>query len=120
MAAGADLLRVVLRRPADRRPARHDQRAAHRAARRQGGADRGGGFGPWLAAAALVDGNNLVRLAGSVTGSLAWLVLIAFQPGPFRTYLYGDGEAASLILPGIVTAAGLAILQAAIILVAVR
>ncbi|GLZ00109.1 hypothetical protein [Actinoplanes sp. NBRC 103695] len=79
------------------------------------------GFGAWIVSAAtLVDANNAVRLVGSITGALAWLVVIAFQRAPFRAYTYGDGEPAKLFLPGLLTALGLGFFQAATILVVAR
>lgn len=78
------------------------------------------GFGAWIVAATVVDANNVVRLFGSITGSLAWLVVIAFQRAPFRAYTYGDGEPARLVLPGIVTAIVLVVAQATIIALVAR
>ncbi|MFG1606544.1 hypothetical protein [Actinoplanes sp. NPDC049265] len=78
------------------------------------------GFGLWIVAALLTDANNLVRLFGSITGSLAWLVVIAFQRGPFRAYTYGDGQPASLVWPGIVSAVGLVLFQVIVIFVVAR
>ena len=78
------------------------------------------GFGGWILAASLAEANNVVRLAGSITGSLAWLAVIAFQRRPFRAFEYADGVPSRLLLPGLLTAIALAFLQAAIILVVTR
>jgi hypothetical protein len=78
------------------------------------------GFGLWIVAALLTDANNVVRLFGSITGSLAWLVVIAFQRGPFRAYAYGDGEPAKLLVPGLLAAIGLVLAQVIVIFMVAR
>jgi hypothetical protein len=78
------------------------------------------GFGARLAVSAAVEGNSGVRLAGAVAGSLVWLVVLAFQRRPFRTYAYRGGEPASLVWPGIAAFVTFAILEAVLILVLVR
>ncbi|MEV6637405.1 hypothetical protein AB0M54_42420 [Actinoplanes sp. NPDC051470] len=78
------------------------------------------GFALWIVAALMTDADNVVRLFGSITGSLAWLAVIAFQRGPFRAYLYGDGEPASLVRPGLLSAIGLVLLQVIVIYAVAR
>jgi hypothetical protein len=63
----------------------------------------------------LADGNSGVRLAGSVTGALAWLAVIGLERRPFRAYSYADGEPAGLVGPGFAAAIGLGLVEALII-----
>ncbi|MBE1487091.1 hypothetical protein [Plantactinospora soyae] len=78
------------------------------------------GFGARLAISGATDGNSVVRLAGTVTGVLVWLVVLSFQRAPFRAYSYSGGEPASLVGPGLAAAIGFGVLEAVLILVLVR
>jgi hypothetical protein len=68
------------------------------------------GLSLWLA-----EGNSGVRLAGSVTGALAWLAVLSTERRPFRAYTYADGEPAGLVGPGFAAVIGLGLTEAIII-----
>jgi hypothetical protein len=68
----------------------------------------------------LLEENSSARLAGTITGLLVWLVVLAFQRRPFRAYVYGDGEPASLTAAGFAAFLGCGLLEAIIIFAVVR
>jgi hypothetical protein len=72
-------------------------------------------FGLRIALSALIDGNSGIRLAGAVTGVLAWLAVIGFERRPFRAYTYADGEPAGMIGPGFVAAIGLGFFEGVVL-----
>ena len=78
------------------------------------------GFGARLAVSGAVEGNSGVRLAGTITGVLVWLVVLAFQRKPFRLFSYRGGEPASLVGPGFAAFAGCGVLEAILIFALVR
>ena len=78
------------------------------------------GLAARIVVGALVDGNSGVRFAGTVTGILVWLVVLAFQRRPFRAYTYGGADPASLVGPGFAAAIGCGLLEAVLILVLAR
>ncbi|WP_250006251.1 hypothetical protein [Actinoplanes sp. M2I2] len=78
------------------------------------------GFGARVVVGAFSDGSSPVRLAGTATGLLVWLVVLALQRGPFRlAALRGHGPA-RLIGPGFAAAIGCGLLEAVLLLVLVR
>ena len=78
------------------------------------------GFAARLAVAAAVDGNSAVRLTGTVTGLLVWLVVMLTQRRAFRAYTYRGADPASLVGPGFAAAIGLGLFEAIVILVLIR
>ena len=77
-------------------------------------------FGARLAVAAVIEGNSAVRLAGTVTGLLVWLLVLLLQRRPFRVHSYRGAEPASLVLPGLAAAVGLGLFEALVILLVTR
>ncbi|MCA2217975.1 hypothetical protein [Jidongwangia harbinensis] len=77
-------------------------------------------FGARLAVSATVDSASGVRLAGTIAGVLVWLVVLAFQRKPFRTFSYRGGDPARLVGPGFAAFLGCGALEAVLILVLVR
>lgn len=78
------------------------------------------GFAARVAVGAFTDGNSPVRLAGTVTGVLVWLLVLSLQRGPFRLATLRGRAPARLIGPGLAAAIGGALLEALLLLVFVR
>ncbi len=73
-----------------------------------------------IAVAALLDEKSSIRLTGTIAGVLVWLVVLAFQRGPFRAFAYGDGEPAGLTGAGFAAFLGCGLLEAIVIFALVR
>lgn len=75
-----------------------------------------------LVTVTLLDGrvSGAARLVGSLCGAAVWAVASLTQRGPFRAYEMRGGEPASLVRPGIVAALGLGLVEAVVIVLAVR
>jgi hypothetical protein len=67
-----------------------------------------------------LDENSSARLTGTITGVLVWLVVLAFQRRPFRAFVYGDGEPASLTGAGFAAFLGCGLFEAIVIYALVR
>jgi len=78
------------------------------------------GFAARIAITAPLEENSSVRLTGTITGVLVWLVVLAFQRRPFRSYTYGDGEPAGLTGPGFAAFLGCGLFEAVVIYALVR
>ena len=78
------------------------------------------GFGARLAVGAFDVSSSAVRLAGTATGILVWLVVLALQRRPFRVATLRGVESAGLVVPGFVVALGCGLLEALLMLVLVR
>lgn len=78
------------------------------------------GFGVRLTVGALVEANAGVRAAGAIVGALVWLVVMAFQKRPFRTFTYQGGDPARLIWPGLAVFFTVGIAEVVLIQVLVR
>lgn len=76
-------------------------------------------FAARLAVTAWLAGGSGARLAGTVTGVLVWLVVMAVQRRPFRAYSF-DGEPARLVGPGFAAAIGCGLLEAIVIASVIR
>jgi hypothetical protein len=61
-----------------------------------------------------------LRFAGTVSGLVVWLVLLAFQRRPFRVVLLGGAEPASLVGPGLAAAIGGSLAEVALTLAVLR
>jgi len=72
-------------------------------------------FAARLVVTASLGGGSGARLAGSLTGILVWLVVMAFQRRPFRAFSFGGGEPSRLVGPGFAAAIGGGVLEAIII-----
>ncbi len=73
-----------------------------------------------LVVTGLIDGNSGARLAGSVSGIVVWLVILAFQRRPFRGFGFSGAEPDSLIGPGFAAAIGCGLLEATVLFALVR
>ncbi|MBM2622777.1 hypothetical protein JIG36_45485 [Actinoplanes sp. LDG1-06] len=78
------------------------------------------GFGARLVAGAFVESDSGVRLSGTVSGILVWLVVLLLQRRAFRVAMLRGVEPASLIRPGLFAAIGCGLLEGALILGLVR
>ena len=78
------------------------------------------GFAARLTVSAFVEPNAGVRAAGAIAGALVWLVVMAFQRRPFRTYTYRGGDPDRLVLPGFAAFVVFGLLEAVLIQVLVR
>jgi hypothetical protein len=76
-------------------------------------------FAARLVVTASLDGGSGARLAGTGTGILVWLVVMAVQRRPFRAYSF-DGEPSSLVGPGFAAAIGCGLLEAIVIYAVTR
>lgn len=84
------------------------------------GAAASAAFGARLAVSAALDANSGVRLAGSVAGVLVWLVVIALQRRPFRSWSLRGGDPASLVGPGWLAFLGCGLLEVVVIVGLIR
>ncbi|WP_433303142.1 hypothetical protein ACQP2F_11195 [Actinoplanes sp. CA-030573] len=77
-------------------------------------------FAARVVVSAAVGGGSGLRLAGSVSGVLVALVVGAVERRSFRAFLYRGGEPARMVWPGLLAAIGCGLLEAVVIIVAIR
>lgn len=73
------------------------------------------GFAGRAAVTVAMGGGSNTRFIVALAGSAVWLVAMAFQRKPFRIFEYNDGEAASLVRPGIIAALAGGVFEAVVI-----